>query len=109
MNRFKGPTDVFRQTTKVMQFVGTKPDPEIQKIREILRTDQSLPVWKRRKLELKVAGVKKRWDPINKLSPERQDMIRQLHAEAPSINTFESLSQRFRVSYEAICRIIKSG
>lgn len=109
MGRFKGPTDVFKQATKVMQFVATKPDPEKQRIKELLKTSTDMPAWKRRKLEMKMAGVENRWEPANKLSDGQMDMIRQLHSQAPSIHTFEALSARFRVSFEAIRRIIKSA
>ena len=48
------------------------------------------------------------WNPPKKLSPDAMDGIRQLHAVAPDKFTTPVLAEQFKVSPEAIRRILKS-
>lgn len=48
------------------------------------------------------------WNPYRKLSPDAIDGIRQLHAVAPDQFTTPVLAEQFKVSPEAIRRILKS-
>lgn len=48
------------------------------------------------------------WNPPKKLSPDAIDGIRQLHASAPDKFTTPVLAEEFKVSPEAIRRILKS-
>ncbi|RJE21967.1 hypothetical protein PHISCL_05709 [Aspergillus sclerotialis] len=51
---------------------------------------------------------KEGWSPPKKLSPDAMDGIRQLHAVAPDKFTTPVLAEQFKVSPEAIRRILKS-
>lgn len=51
---------------------------------------------------------KEGWSPPKKLSPDAMDGIRQLHAVAPNKFTTPVLAEQFKVSPEAIRRILKS-
>ncbi|OJJ47132.1 hypothetical protein ASPZODRAFT_141888 [Penicilliopsis zonata CBS 506.65] len=51
---------------------------------------------------------KEGWNPPKKLSPDAMDGIRHLHATAPNQFTTEALADEFKVSPEAIRRILKS-
>lgn len=48
------------------------------------------------------------WSPFRRLSPEALDGIRALHAQYPDLFTTPVLADRFKVSPEAIRRILKS-
>ncbi|KAJ6588755.1 hypothetical protein B0H19DRAFT_893515, partial [Mycena capillaripes] len=48
------------------------------------------------------------WDPPRKLSREAMDGLRQLHRVDPERFTTPVLAERFRVSPEAVRRILKS-
>lgn len=48
------------------------------------------------------------WNPLKKLSPDALEGIRHLHATAPDHFTTAVLAEQFRVSPEAIRRILKS-
>ncbi|EFA81621.1 neugrin domain-containing protein [Heterostelium album PN500] len=49
------------------------------------------------------------WEPIKKLSRDQMSEIKRLHKEDPDIHTVESLVTQYRVSKEAIKRIIRSN
>ena len=97
-----------KQVFKSIQFTPSLPDPEKTKIREQLWADPEMPMWRRRKLEQRLAGVD-RWDPKRRLGELQIKLIRDLNAENPEIHSIEQLSRRFRISYEAIRRILKSA
>ncbi|MCJ1244067.1 Required for respiratory growth protein 9 mitochondrial [Trapelia coarctata] len=48
------------------------------------------------------------WEPRKRLSPDALDGIRAIHAQYPETYTTEALAERFKVSPEAIRRILKS-
>jgi len=48
------------------------------------------------------------WEPRKRLSPDTLDGIRALHAQYPQTYTTEALAEQFKVSPEAIRRILKS-
>ncbi|OSD01464.1 hypothetical protein PYCCODRAFT_1369498 [Trametes coccinea BRFM310] len=48
------------------------------------------------------------WEPPRKISREAMDSLRELHALNPSMFTTPVLAERFRISKEAVRRILKS-
>jgi hypothetical protein len=48
------------------------------------------------------------WKPVNKLSRESMEELKQLHKNDPIENNFEVLSKRFQISKQAIKKILKS-
>ena len=63
--------------------------------------------WRNQKEALK-NKFKEGWNPMKKLSPDALEGIRHLHAMAPDKFTTPVLAQEFKVSPEAIRRILKS-
>ncbi|KAH7061211.1 hypothetical protein B0J12DRAFT_553139, partial [Macrophomina phaseolina] len=64
--------------------------------------------WMVQKEALKEKFGKEGWQPRKKLSPDAMDGIRQLHASDPDTYTTPVLANEFKVSPEAIRRILKS-
>lgn len=63
--------------------------------------------WQIQKQALK-EKFKEGWNPLKKVSPDAMEGIRELHAMAPEKFTTRVLSQEFKISPEAIRRILKS-
>lgn len=70
------------------------------------RRIKTLPQWKRQMFALK-EKFSQGWDPKRKLSRDEMDRLREIKAGEPSISLNE-LSERFRISPEAVRRIVKS-
>lgn len=66
------------------------------------------PSWQTQKVALKEKLGGQAWNPRKKLSPDTMEGIRHLHSTQPSRFTTPVLSQHFKVSPEAIRRILKS-
>ncbi|OMJ09287.1 Required for respiratory growth protein 9, mitochondrial [Smittium culicis] len=64
--------------------------------------------WIKRKSELNQKLGKQPWNPQKKLARASLEKIRLLNKEYPNIYTINKLSQDFKVSFEAIRRILKS-
>ncbi|OMJ28813.1 Required for respiratory growth protein 9, mitochondrial [Smittium culicis] len=64
--------------------------------------------WIKRKNELNQKLGKQSWNPQKKLARASLEKIRLLNKEYPNIYTINKLSQDFKVSFEAIRRILKS-
>ncbi|KAL1982154.1 hypothetical protein VTN96DRAFT_1689 [Rasamsonia emersonii] len=76
------------------------------------RTQQETKKKKKEPWQLHKEAMKRKfpegWNPPKKLSPDAIDGIRQLHASAPDKFTTPVLAEEFKVSPEAIRRILKS-
>ncbi|CAI6339548.1 unnamed protein product [Periconia digitata] len=66
------------------------------------------PAWLRQKLALKEKLGGEAWNPRKKLSPDTQEGIRHLHATQPDKFTLPVLAEHFKISKDAIRRILKS-
>lgn len=64
--------------------------------------------WQVQKLALKAKFGQQRWAPRKRLSPDAVDGIRALHTQNPEKFTTPFLANQFKVSAEAIRRILKS-
>ncbi|KAJ1910555.1 hypothetical protein H4219_006182 [Mycoemilia scoparia] len=87
-----------------------------EKVGSIKRSDIDLsqlaktnvPGWKRRALEQKAIHGNARWEPKKRVARSTMDKIRFLHNEMPEIWTISKLSGQFKISFEAVRRILKS-
>ncbi|KAJ2557458.1 Required for respiratory growth protein 9 mitochondrial [Coemansia sp. RSA 1933] len=70
--------------------------------------DKSFEPWQRRKIELKLKLKEEGWNPEKKIATSSMEKIRLLNAEFPDVWTMQRLSKQFKVSQEAIRRILKS-
>lgn len=77
------------------------------KIPENWRKDQMMPEWKRQKYALGEKFKGKAWNPVKKLSRDEMESVRLLKRELPDM-TSKDLSDHFKISPEAIRRILKS-
>jgi hypothetical protein len=64
--------------------------------------------WRIHKEAIKAKHGDGPWNPLRKLSPDAQIGIRELHASNPDLYTTPVLANHFKVSPEAIRRILKS-
>ena len=64
--------------------------------------------WQAQKAALKEKFGDHGWAPRKKLSPEDMDKVRDLHAQDPTLYSTANLAEDFKVSPEAIRRILKS-
>lgn len=69
--------------------------------------NSTIPLWKSQKLALRDKFEGKGWNPKKKLSRTEMDSIRLLREQFPDL-TASDLGERFKVSPEAIRRILKS-
>ena len=71
-------------------------------------TDRELPEeWRRHRLAIK-AAYPSGWQPPKKISREAMDGLRLLHRQNPEIFTTPVLADKFRISAEAVRRILRS-
>ncbi|KAI8934845.1 hypothetical protein NX059_008524 [Plenodomus lindquistii] len=70
-------------------------------------TEPPKPDWRTQKAALKAKLNGEAWNPRKKLSPDTMEGIRHLHATQPSKFTTPVLAEHFKVSPEAIRRILK--
>jgi hypothetical protein len=89
---------------RIKTLKGKKPDG----------TEESAPkkkpkpeAWQLQKAALQ-KKFKEGWNPPKKVSPDNMDMIRHLHSTKPEEWTTPALSDAFKVSPEAIRRILRS-
>ena len=66
------------------------------------------PSWKVQRHALQTKFAETGWNPRRKLSPDAQRGIRDLHASNPKLYTTPVLAETFKVSPEAIRRILRS-
>ncbi len=67
------------------------------------------PAWQIQKEALKEKFGGQTWSPRKKLSPDAMEGVRQLHASQPDKFTTPVLAEHFKVSPEAVRRILKSN
>ncbi|CAG8468643.1 6242_t:CDS:2 [Acaulospora colombiana] len=67
-----------------------------------------LPGWLKHKYSIMERTGFEKWEPKKKVSREIMDEIRTLHEQAPEENTPKILSQQFKISPEAVRRILRS-
>jgi hypothetical protein len=73
-----------------------------------MSTEPERPSWQLQKAALKEKLGGQAWNPRKKLSPDTMEGIRHLHSSQPDRFTTPILAQHFKVSPEAIRRILKS-
>ncbi|KAJ1727066.1 Required for respiratory growth protein 9 mitochondrial [Coemansia biformis] len=78
-----------------------------QRLREWLKSPE-LEGWQRRKIEMKLKLGEAGWEPEKKIAASSMEKIRLLNAEFPEQWTMERLSEQFKISQEAVRRILKS-
>lgn len=69
--------------------------------------ESDMPVWLRKRDALRQKGIEK-WAPAKRLSQQQMSKLRHLHATDPQQNTAGALSRQFRVSVDAVTRILRS-
>ncbi|GAA5960047.1 hypothetical protein JCM3765_006146 [Sporobolomyces pararoseus] len=72
-----------------------------------IEQEQELPDWKKHKLALK-EKFPQGWAPPKRISREAMDLLRTLHKVDPNVNSVPVLAQRFKISPEAVRRVLKS-
>lgn len=106
------PTPLMRNRTKPETPVDLteEEEPRIPRkpVTKLEGAERELPdEWRRHRLALKEA-YPDGWKPPKKLSREAMDGLRLLHSENPEIFTTPILADKFRISAEAVRRILKS-
>ncbi|KNG44988.1 mitochondrion organization and biogenesis protein [Stemphylium lycopersici] len=88
---------------------NTQPDIQVEDaLTSELQPKRERPAWAVQKEALKEKLNGEAWNPRKKLSPDTMEGIRHLHSTQPDKFTTPVLSQHFKVSPEAIRRILKS-
>ena len=67
----------------------------------------AVPAWKKHRAALK-EKFPEGWAPPKRISREAMDLLRALHQVDPTTNSVPALSLRFKISPEAIRRVLKS-
>ncbi|KAL7748463.1 Required for respiratory growth protein 9 mitochondrial [Sorochytrium milnesiophthora] len=86
------------------------PQPPLEDRKALLaRLPLDMPAWKREKILRRHRDqTQGHWSPVKKLSREDMDKVRVLHSADPDTYSTRALSSTFKVSYEAIRRILHS-
>lgn len=84
-----------------------RPPSMLQQLQQSQQKKKKREGWQIQKDALK-GKFKEGWNPTKKLSPDALDGIRHLHAMAPDRFTTPVLAEQFKVSPEAVRRILKS-
>lgn len=92
----------------VPQSPSPNSDVEITTEDDELPTWNERPSWQAQKAALKEKLGGEAWNPRKKLSPDTMEGIRHLHSTQPTKFTTPILAEHFKVSPEAIRRILKS-
>lgn len=71
-------------------------------------TEEKVEPWRLHKAALQAKFREEGWNPRKRLSPEALEGIRALHAQYPDHFSTPALAEQFKVSPEAIRRILKS-
>ncbi|KAF1943126.1 required for respiratory growth protein 9, mitochondrial [Clathrospora elynae] len=79
-----------------------------ESLSEEVEDREERPSWRAQKAALKEKLGGEAWNPRKKLSPDTMEGIRHLHATQPEKFTTPILADHFKVSPEAIRRILKS-
>lgn len=75
--------------------------------KQIFKNDK-VPDWKKQKLALRQKFGENAWSPSKKLSREEMESVRLLKKQMPFVNNSQ-IAEHFKVSPEAIRRILKSS
>ncbi|GAA6015310.1 hypothetical protein JCM10207_008944 [Rhodosporidiobolus poonsookiae] len=105
--RETGPAREARTVRRALGELG--PPSGSKKGKGKAATDQApaLPAWKTQQLALR-AKFPSGWAPPKRLSREAMDLVRSLARADPAQYTTAALAERFRISPEAVRRILKS-
>jgi hypothetical protein len=102
-------------STAQQPYRARKPaiQPQKANVKDIVEGDETptepeRPAWQIQKAALKEKLGGQAWNPRKKLSPDTMEGIRHLHSTEPTKFTTPILAQHFKVSPEAIRRILKS-
>jgi len=85
-----------------------KRTPDAHSTERIIERPKPKEQWQIQKAALKEKFGDKKWEPRKKLSPDAMEGIRHLHKTQPDRFTTPVLAEYFKVSPEAIRRILKS-
>lgn len=100
------------RTAKGLPKDATVPPVIASRLREpVERAEQPKPqkeMWEVQKIALKEKFGEQGWNPRKRLSPDALDGIRTLHAQYPETYSTPVLAEHFKVSPDAIRRILKS-
>lgn len=99
----KPPAETLERRLSPLEFMNQGRS----KIPENWRKDQMMPEWKRQKYALGEKFKGKAWNPVKKLSRDEMESVRMLKRELPDM-TSKDLSDHFKISPEAVRRILKS-
>ncbi|GAA5943311.1 mitochondrial ribosome assembly protein RRG9 [Sporobolomyces koalae] len=77
-------------------------DPSVE-----ARSSRPLPEWKKHKLALQ-DKFPNGWNPPKRISREAMDLVKTLHRVDPVTHSIPVLSERFKLSPEAVRRVLKS-
>lgn len=96
--------DKDKELRKWDNMISSKQEPELEQ--EEVEED-TRPDWKKHK-----EAIKERfpggWAPPKRISREAMDLLRTAHKVDPETNSVPVLSQRFKISPEAVRRVLKS-
>jgi hypothetical protein len=70
---------------------------------------RSLPEWQREKLALRAKFDGAAWAPPKRISREAMDLVRSLAQADPKVYTTPALAAKFKISPEAVRRILRSN
>ncbi|KAF2089855.1 hypothetical protein K490DRAFT_35284 [Saccharata proteae CBS 121410] len=80
----------------------------LEKAEEASKSHEDKEPWQIQKAALKAKFGDQGWSPKRRLSPDALEGIRTLHKSNPEVYTTPALAQEFKVSPEAIRRILRS-
>ncbi|EDO17990.1 hypothetical protein Kpol_1054p37 [Vanderwaltozyma polyspora DSM 70294] len=107
IRRFHVSYKVFESSKKSAKEVIELINSSSLSNKETFDSSSNVPEWKRQKLALKSKFKGEKWNPKKKLSRVEMDTVRLLKDKIPSL-TASDLGDKFKVSPEAIRRILKS-
>ncbi|KOG96959.1 mitochondrial ribosome assembly protein RRG9 [Saccharomyces eubayanus] len=70
--------------------------------------DKEIPEWKKQKMAVRKKIQGQRWNPSKKISQEQMEALRLLKSNFPEM-TASDFAERFKISPEAVRRILKSN
>jgi len=74
---------------------------------EELESERELPDWRKHRNAIK-ERFPEGWAPPKRISREAMDLLRALHKVDPGLNSVPMLADKFRISPEAVRRVLKS-
>lgn len=92
-----------KSARQVIKLIGSSDRPNI---RDDIQ-EKSKPGWQKQELALRRKFKGERWNPSKRLSREEMESVRLLKSQFPVLNA-SNLAERYKVSPEAIRRVLKS-